>query len=122
MEIECARRQSGRLASIIDVVIERFDQHLAFIGHGDARVPLKGHGEETVQIFYASDGKHFRLPGVVVTETKSEEIADGSLYARGFFAVPVNTEHNPLQMVRLRAGDGEPQMGNQAGAIRVEHG
>src|ERR1700733_3877200 len=82
---------------------------------------FKGHGKEAVQVLNASDGKHFRLPRVVVTEAEPKEIADRSLYARGLFAIPVDAQYNPFQMVGFRAGNGKPQVRDQTGAVRVEH-
>src|ERR1700733_13838053 len=90
VEIQRARRQGHGVSAVIDVVVEGLNEQLAFIGHGDARMPLKGHREKAVQIFYAAHRQHFRLPWVVVAETETKEISDRSFHAWSLLTVPID--------------------------------
>src|ERR1700689_3997628 len=83
-------------------------------------MPLEGHGKEAVQILYAADRKHLRLPRVVVAEPQAEEIPDRSFHTRCLLAVPVDAQHDPYEMVGFRAVDGKPQVRDQAGTVGIE--
>src|SRR5882757_3344044 len=110
VEVQRPWRKGRGFHAVFDVVVERLHSSLAFIGHGDAGMPLKGHGEKAVQVLNASHRKHFRLPRVVVAEAKPKEITDRGLYTWGLFTVPVDAQYDAFQMVGFRAGNGEPQV------------
>src|ERR1700761_4393661 len=101
VKIQRAGRQGCRVCAVVDVVIKRSDGAFALIGYSDARMLLEGHREKTIQIFYAAYRKHFRLPRIVVTQAKSKEVADRRLYTRRLLAIPVNAQHNSLQVIRF---------------------
>ena len=102
MEIEGVGRKRVRIGLVVDVVIERIDRLLALVGHGDAGMSGERHGEEAVEALDASHRQILRMPAVIFAEAKAEKIADGGLHAGSLFAVPIDAQHDALEVDRAR--------------------
>src|SRR3954452_11112697 len=61
------------------------------------------------------------MPTVIFAQAEAEEVADGRFDTGAGLAIPVDTQDDPLQMVGLAVGDSEPDVGDLAGAIGVQH-
>ena len=79
VEVQGVGWQWTGVRPIVDVVIEAVNGPLAFIGHRNACMPSKRHGEKGVQAFITTDRKHLRLPIVVGAQAQSKEIANRCL-------------------------------------------
>src|SRR5690349_23669012 len=82
---------------------------------------LEGHGEKGIQGAIIRGGKKLGFPNVIITKTEAEEIAQGSLYARRGFAVPIHAQDKLFEMVRLRVVEREPDVREHRGTFRIEH-
>ena len=122
VEVESVGWERVRFFAVVDVVVEGIDRTLALICNCDASMMLVGHGEEGVHGFAAADGEHGGLPGVIGAETEAEEVAEGSFYTGRSLVVPVDSEDVALEVIGLWTGDGEPDVGDHAGAVDVEDG
>src|SRR4029077_2128964 len=63
VEVENVLREGVGVRAVVKIEVKRVDHLLAFIGNGDARVLLKGHGEERVQRALVSHREKFGFPG-----------------------------------------------------------
>jgi hypothetical protein len=94
---------------------------IAFIADGDPRMARKRHGKEAVQRLDATHRQHQRMPVVIGAKAQPEKVADRRLDAGCRLAVPIDAQDNALQVIRLIVGDGEPDMGNAARPVGVQH-
>ena len=58
---------------------------------------------------------------MIGAKSQAEKVADGSFDTGRLFAIPIDAQHNALEMIRLVVGDGEPDMGDRARAIGIQH-
>ncbi len=61
------------------------------------------------------------MPAVIFAQTQPEKVAHRGFHAGGRFIVPIDAHDDALEMIRLAGGDGEPDMGDGAGPVRVQH-
>ena len=71
---------------------------------------LKRHREETVQRLVRPHRQRLRLVQVIVSQPKPEEIANGRLDAGRAFPIPIHAQHQRLQVIRIVAGNRDPNM------------
>ena len=116
MEIECG------VGAIVQIEIKGINVSLAFVGNSDERVLLEGHGEETVQRALWGDRKKLRLPDVIVAETQTKKVAEGSFDTRRAFMIPIHTQHELFQVIRFAARQSEPDVGQGGGTIDFQNG
>ena len=119
VEIESVFGQRGHQL-VIDIRVERIDLPFAFVRGSDQRGPPEGHGEVTVQRL---DGRAVQVGGLIddiLAEIEAEKIAHGDLHARFGIAVPISADHYFLQMGGAGRGDGEPDVGDDAGSVGAE--
>src|SRR5258708_97491 len=120
VKIERFGRESLLIRAIVEIEIEGVYLLLAFVRNGDARMLLKWHGEKRVQGFVAADGEKFGFPAMVFAEAKTKEISQRSFHAWCRFLVPINSQHEPLEVIGFGTRNGNPNVRQQARAVSVQ--
>ena len=116
VEVQRAGRERLLIHAAVDVEVERAHARLPFVRHRDARLPLERHRKEAVQRTVGSNRERVRRVQEIIAEPQSEKVADRRLHARRGLVVPVHAQHELLQVKRLRARDGDPDVADDAGA------
>src|SRR5262249_44152876 len=76
--------------------------------------------KETIQRLVGSDTQRNGLVAIIVAQAKPEEIAHWRLDAGSRFPVPVSAQHERFQMLRIGAGDREPDVRDDSRAVDLE--
>src|SRR5215469_6873177 len=106
----------------VDVEIKCIDLFTSLVGDRNLRVGVKRHSEECVECLFRSDGQWLRLEKKIFPEAEAKEIADGSLYARRAFIVPIHAKDQLLKVKLLARCDRNPEMSDHSWAGFVEDG
>src|SRR6266851_9380707 len=120
VKIERFGRESLLICAIVEIEIEGVYLLLAFVRNSDARMLLKWHEEKRVQGFVAADGEKFGFPAMVFAEAETKEISQRSFHAWCRFLVPINSQHQSLEVISLGTRDGDPYVRQQAGPVGVQ--
>ena len=120
VKVERVCGQSLRVGAVVDVEIERVHFAPPLVRHCDSGVAREGHGEEGIQRLVRAYGQRNGLIEEIIAQALPEEIADGRFDARRRLAVPVHAQDQFLQVEKFRAGNGDPDVRNDAGPVLVE--
>ena len=113
--------QAGQ-GDVIDGEIEAVGADGAFVGHGEAGGLRERHLEIGIERLDGRDGKQRRLVDEILAQAEAEKIADGDLDRRRRFAIPPGPENQILEVHGVGRVDGEPEVGDDAGAADIEQG
>ena len=81
---------------------------------------LKRHRKKTIQRLVRPHRQWLRLVQVIIPQPEPEEIANRCFHAGRAFPIPIHAQHQRLQMIRIVAGNRDPNMTDQPGPSLVE--